>query len=62
MRQGRVARQAEAQGMEILLKVFAALWATMDRDSGGLVDDKHHPVAIEKPGEQFFVGHGCSPS
>jgi hypothetical protein len=34
----------------------------MDRDPGGLVDDKHHPVAIEKPGEQFFVGHGCSPS
>jgi hypothetical protein len=39
----------------------ASPWTAVDRDAGWLVDDKHHPVAIEKPCEQFFVGHGRRP-
>jgi hypothetical protein len=59
--QGRIARQAEAQGMEIILEIFTTLRTAMNSDPGGFVDDKHHPVAIEKPCEQFFVGYGRRP-
>jgi hypothetical protein len=58
--QGRIAR-AEALGMEIILEIFTTLWTAVNRDAGWLVDDKHHPVAIEKPCEQFFVGYGRRP-
>ena len=27
----------------------------MDRDPGWLIDDKHHPVAIKKTGEQVLL-------
>ena len=62
VRQGGVARQAEAQGMEIILKIFTPFGAAMNRDSGWLVDDEHHPVAIKQPREQFFFSHVGPPA
>ena len=58
MGERRLARQAEAQGVEIVLEVGAALGAAMDRDPGRLVDDQHQPVAIEQPRSCFFGRHG----
>jgi hypothetical protein len=56
--EGGVARQTEAQRRKIIFETFTALRAAMNRDPGRLVDDEHQPVAIEKPREQFFPGHG----
>ena len=58
MRQGGVARQAKAQRREIILDIFAAFRAAMDRDPGRLVDDQHQPVAIKKARGQLFCRHG----
>ena len=55
MRESGVARQAEAEGSEIILKIFAALRPAMNRDSGGLVDHQHHRVAIKKSREELLL-------
>jgi hypothetical protein len=35
--------------MEVILEIFAAFWAAMDRDPGRLVEDEHQRIAREKP-------------
>ena len=52
------ARQAEAQGVKIILEARAAFRPGMDGDSGGLIEDEHQPVAIEEPRSCFFRRHG----
>jgi len=39
MRQGGLARQAEAQRIEIVLQTYAALGSLVDGDSGWLIED-----------------------
>ena len=53
-----LARQAEAQGVEIVFEIGAALGAAMHRDPRGLVEDQHQAVAIEQPRSCFFGRHG----
>ena len=53
-----LARQAEAQRVEIVLEARAALRPVVDGDSGGLVEDQHQPVAVEQPRSCFFGRHG----
>ena len=52
------ARQAEFQVFEALLQIFAAFGATMHGNAGGLVDDQHHPVAMQQAGNDLFRVHG----
>jgi fused signal recognition particle receptor len=54
MRQGRGPRQAEPQGVEIVLKAGAAFRSAMHRETGGFVDDQHQAVAVEHPGQHIF--------
>ena len=49
MREGRIARQAEAKMMERGLEIFAALRPLVHRDAGRLVEDEDQRVAIEQP-------------
>ena len=58
MRKGGIARQAEAEGVKIILKARAALRPGMDGDSGGLIKNEHEPVAIEESLSCFFRRHG----
>jgi hypothetical protein len=53
-----IPRQAEAQGVEIVLKARAAFRTGVNGDSGGLIEDEHEPVAIEEPFSCFFRRHG----
>src|SRR5579863_4095326 len=48
MRERRLSRQAEPQGVKIVLEARAALRAPMNRDARRLVEDQHQPVAIEE--------------
>ena len=52
--EARRLRQAEAQGVELLLEVRAAAGAGVDGDAGGLVDHQHQAVAVEQAGEEAF--------
>ena len=58
MGEGRFARQAEAQSVEIVLETCAALRAAVDGNPGRLVEDEHQSVAIKQPRSCFFRGHG----
>jgi fused signal recognition particle receptor len=58
MRERRLARQAEAERVEIILEARAPFRTGVNRDAGGLIEDKHHPVAIEEAASCFFRGHG----
>ena len=58
MRKGWPARQAKAQGVEVILKARAALRTGVNRDSRGLVENENHPVAVEEPRYRFFRHHG----
>ena len=49
MREGRIARQAEAEMMERGLEIFAALRPLVHRDAGRLVEDEDQRVAIKQP-------------
>ena len=51
--QHRRPRQAESQGVERGFQIGATLGAAMYRKAGGLVDDKHQPVAVEHAGQDF---------
>src|SRR5579862_7459790 len=57
MNEGGLSRQTEAQRLEIVFEARAALRAAMNGDSGGLVDDQHQPVPIEKARSCFFGRH-----
>ena len=58
MGEGGLARQAEAERVEIVLEARAALWPPVNRDARGLVEDQHQTVAVEKPRSCFFGRHG----
>ena len=58
MRKRGLARQAEAQGVEIILEARAAFRPGMNGDAGGLIENEHEPVAIEEPLSCFFRRHG----
>src|SRR5579872_2276951 len=51
-------RQPEAQGVKIVLEARSAFRTGMNRDAGRLVENEHHPVAIDEPRCRFFRGHG----
>ncbi len=51
------ARQAEFQRLEALFQIFAAFGATMHGDARRLVDDQHHPVAVDEAGNDLFRVH-----
>jgi hypothetical protein len=51
------ARQAVAQGVEMVLEAGAALRAAMHRHPCGLVDDQHQAVAVEHTGLHRFRAH-----
>ncbi len=62
VRQGRRSRQAEAKGVETVLKAGAAFRSAMHREAGGLVDDQHQAVAIKHASQHVvrsnvFKGH-----
>jgi fused signal recognition particle receptor len=54
VRQSGRARQAEPEGIEIVLKTDAALRSAMHRNSGGLVDDQHQAVPVEHTGQHVI--------
>ena len=60
------ARQAEAQGAEIILKRLAAPIATLRAAVHGkarrLVDHQHQPVAVEQTGQHLFRRHNQLPN
>ena len=58
MRKRGPARQAEAQGVKIILEARAAFRPGMNGDAGGLIENEHQPVAIEEPRSCFFRRHG----
>jgi len=58
VRERRIARQAEAQGVKIVLEARAAFRPRVNGDAGGLIEDEHEPVAIEEPLSCFFRRHG----
>ncbi len=58
MRKPRPARQAEAQGVKIILEARAAFRPGVNGDSGGFIENEHQPVAVEKPRSCFFRRHG----
>ena len=58
VRERGLARQAEAQGVEIVLEARAAFRPGVNGDAGGLVEHEHHPVAVEQPRCCFFRRHG----
>ena len=47
MRQGGRTRQAEPQGVEMILQAGAAFRSAMHREPGRLVDDQHQSIAIK---------------
>jgi fused signal recognition particle receptor len=51
--QGRRARQAEPQGVEMVLQAAAAFRSAVDRQARGLVNDQHQAIAVEHAGEQI---------
>ena len=53
-----LARQAEAERVEIVLEARAPFRPGVNGDAGGLIEDKHHPVAVEEAASCFFRGHG----
>ncbi len=57
MGEPRIARQAEAQVSETLFEILAALGTSMDRQARGLVENQHHPVAVEQPRINLFRRH-----
>jgi fused signal recognition particle receptor len=57
VRQGGRARQAEAQGAEMILKALAALGPAMHGETRRLVEDQHQAVAIKKPRHHLFRCH-----
>ena len=56
-----IARQAEAQRVEMVLQALAALRPAMHREAGRLVDHQHQPVAVEQAGKHLFRCHGHCP-
>ena len=58
MRKPGLARQAEAQGVKIILEARAAFRPGMNGDAGGLIENEHQPVAIEEARSCFFRRHG----
>ena len=63
VRQGRRARQAEPEDIEIVLEAHATLRAAMHWKAGGLVDDEHQAVPVKHAGQQvvgvkLFKWHG----
>src|SRR3984957_11471194 len=58
MRKRRPSRQAEAQGVKVVLEARAAFRPGVNGDAGGLIENEHHPVAIEEPRSCFFRRHG----
>ena len=54
--QHRRPRQAEAQRVERVFQIGAALRPAMHRQAGGLVDDQHQPVAVEHAGQDLVGG------
>ena len=57
VRQRGLARQAEAERVEIVLEAGPALRPPMNRDASRLVEDEHQTVAIEQPRSCFFRRH-----
>jgi len=55
VRERREARQAEPQGVEIVLEARSAFRSAMHRKAGRLVDDQHQAVPVEDAG-QHIVG------
>ena len=55
MCQGRRARQAEPQDVEIVLEARSPFRSAMNREPGGLVDNQHQAIAI-KHASQHIVG------
>ena len=45
------ALEAEFQRFEMVCETRSALARRIDREAGGLVDDEHEPVTVEKAGE-----------
>ena len=58
VRERGIARQAEAQGVKIILEARAAFRPGVNGDASGLIEDEHQPVAIEEPLSCFFRRHG----
>ena len=58
VRERRLARQAEAQGVKIVLEARAAFRTGVNSDAGGFVEHEHHPVSVEQPRCRFFRRHG----
>src|SRR5689334_22585186 len=58
MREGGLARQAEAERVEIVLEARPAFRPRMNGDACGLVENEHHPVSVDEPRSCFFRGHG----
>jgi hypothetical protein len=56
------ARQAEAQRVEMILEIVAALGAAMHGQTRRLVDDEHQPVSIEQAREEIIGSHGANVS
>ncbi len=53
VRQRRVARQAEAQRVEVILQALAAFRSAMNGEARWLVDHQHQSVAVEQAGEHL---------
>ncbi len=53
VRQRRRARQAEPQGVEIVLQAAAAFRPAVDRKAGGLVHDQHQAVPVKHAGQHI---------
>ena len=53
-----IARQAEAQGVKIILEARAAFRPGVNGDASGLIENEHQPVAIEEALSCFFRRHG----
>ncbi len=58
MRKRRPSRQAEAQGVKVVLEARAAFRPGVNGDAGWLIENEHHPVAIEEARSCFFRRHG----
>src|SRR5262245_45626766 len=57
VRQCRRTWQPESQRVEKVFEGLAALRPPVDRQARRLVNDQHHPVAIEQAGEHLFRCH-----
>ena len=58
VRERRLARQAKAQGVKIVLEARAALRTGVNSDAGGFIEHEHHPVSVKQPRCRFFRRHG----